>query len=111
MGLKDLPVQYALWLAAREAHLQQDLQKSDFTTDLFKQYKKHLGAMRFRVLIEGQKMVVPQRVKELMDFGEFSWLTPVIPLYKLTRMLKAEWLLKKILLPSGYHAQIKELDV
>jgi len=111
MGVLHLPLNYTLWLPVREAHLQQNLQKSDFTNDLFKQYKKHLGAMRFKVLIEGQKLVVPQRVKELMDFSEFSLLTPFIPLYKLTRMFKAEWLLKNFLLPSVYHSQIKALDV
>lgn len=111
MGVIDLPLNYKSWLPIREEHLQQNLQKSDFTIDLFKQYKKHLGAMRYKVLIEGQKLVVPQRVKELMDFGEFSLLTPVVPLYKLTRVFKAEWLLKNILLPADYVHQIKELDV
>lgn len=111
MGVKDLPMNYKLWLPVRESHLQEDLQKSDYTIDLFKQYKKHLGAMRFKVLLEGQKLVVPQRVKELLNFGEFSLLTPVVPLYKLTKVFKAEWLLKNILLPKDYKEQIRELDV
>src|SRR6185436_2495212 len=85
MGVKDLPLNYNLWLPIREEHLKQNLQKSKYTIDLFKQYKKHLGAMRFKVLIEGQKLVVPQRVKELMGFGSFSLLSPIVPLYKLTR--------------------------
>ncbi|HZV70725.1 MAG TPA: oxygenase MpaB family protein [Saprospiraceae bacterium] len=111
MGLKDLPLNYTLWLPVREEHLQQNLQKSNYTIDLFKQYKKHLGAMRFKVLLEGQKLVVPQRVKELMSFGEFSFLTPVVSIYKLTRVFKAEWLLKNILLPADYKEQIRELDI
>lgn len=111
MGVKDLPLNYNLWLPVREEHLQQNLQKSNYTVDLFKLYKKHLGTMRFKVLMEGQKLVVPHRVKVLMDFGEFSLLTPVVPLYKLTRVFNAEWLLKNILLPADYHKQIKELDI
>ena len=111
MGVKDLPPNYNLWLPVREDHLQQNLEKSKYTIDLFKQYKKHLGAMRFRVLIEGQKLVVPERVNELMDFNEFSLLAPVVPLYKLARVFKAEWLLKNMLLPVDYKEQIKELDV
>ena len=67
--------------------------------------------MRFKVLIEGQKLVVPQRVKELLDFSDFSLLTPVVPLYKVSRLMKMDWLLKNILLPSEYMDQIKELDV
>ena len=111
MGLKELPQTYIEWLPVRETHLMNDLQKSNYTADLFKQYKKHLGAMRFRVLIEGQKLVVPDRVKELLQFGDFSMLTPVVPIYKISRLMKMDWLLKNILLPSDYMDQINELDV
>jgi hypothetical protein len=111
MGLKELPQTYNEWLPVRETHLLKDLQKSNYTADLFKQYKKNLGAMRFRVLIEGQKLVVPGRVKELLQFSDFSLLTPVVPIYKVSRLMKMDWLLKNILLPSDYKDQINELDV
>jgi hypothetical protein len=111
MGLKELPLTYTEWLPVREAHLMADLQKSEYTADLFKQYKKHLGAMRFKVLIEGQKLVVPQRVKELLQFSDFSLLTPVVPVYKISRLMKMDWLLKSILLPSDYKDEINKLDV
>lgn len=111
MGLKELPPNYIEWLPARETHLQQDLQKSEYTTDLFKQYKKHLGAMRFKVLIEGQKLVVPQRVKELLEFRDFSFLTPAVPVYKISKLMKMDWLLRNILLPADYKDQVDALDV
>ena len=111
MGLKELPLTYIDWLPVRESHLMQDLAKSEYTADLFKQYKKHLGAMRFRVLIEGQKLVVPDRVKELLQFSDFSLLTPMVPVYQVSKLMKMDWLLKNILLPSDYKDQINELDV
>src|SRR6187399_881881 len=111
MGLKELPLTYKKWLPVRHSHLIEDLQKSKYTADLFKQYKKHLGAMRFKVLIEGQKLVVPDRVKELLQFSDLSLLTPVVPLYKISRLMKVDWLLKNILLPPDYKDQINELDV
>ncbi len=111
MGLKELPTTYSEWLSVRDAHLMADLKNSEYTVDLFKQYKKHLGSMRFKVLIEGQKLVVPPRVKELLHFSDFSLLTPVVPLYKISRLMKMDWLLKNILLPSDYKDQINELDV
>ncbi len=111
MGLKKLPLTYIEWLPVRDEHLMDDLQKSAYTADLFKQYKKHLGAMRFKVLIEGQKLVVPDRVKELLQFSDFSLLAPVVPVYKISRLMKMDWLLKSILLPSDYKDQINELDV
>jgi hypothetical protein len=111
MGLKELPLTYNEWLPVRKSHLMEDLQKSEYTADLFSQYKKHLGAMRFKVLIEGQKLVVPDRVRELLQFSDFSLLTPVVPLYKISRQMKMDWLLKNIILPSEYKDQINELDV
>lgn len=111
MGLKDLPPTYTKWLPMREAHLKADLQMSKYTTDLFKQYKKHLGAMRYSVLIEAQKLVVPNIVKELLHFSKFSLLKPAVTLYKISRLMKMDWLVKKILLPAAYKDQIDELDV
>lgn len=111
MGVKELPATYQEWLPVRQQHLMQDLQKSAYTEDLFRQYKKHLGPMRFKVLIEGQKLVVPERVKELLHFSDFSLLGPAVPLYKVSRLMKLDWILKNILLPKEYMEQIKSLDV
>ena len=111
MGLKDLPQAYLEWLPVREAHLLEDLKKSEYTDDLFKQYKKHLGTVRYKVLIEGQKLVVPDLVKALLQFRTFSWLIPIVPLYKLSRHLKMDGIFKTILLPNAYKAQINALDV
>jgi hypothetical protein len=111
MGLKELPKNYIDWLPVRQSHLMENLQKSEFTTDLFKQYRKHLGAMRYKVLLEGQKLVVPNRVKELMHFSNFSIITPLVPIYKFSKLIKMNGFIKAILLPSDYKAQIDELDV
>jgi hypothetical protein len=111
MGLKELPLTYEAWLPVRETHIEQDLQKSEYTARLFDQYKKQLGAMRFRVLIEGQKLVVPEKVRKLLHFSDFSLLTPVVPLYKISRLMKMDWLLKNLLLPHNYKDKFNELDV
>nr|WP_294907241.1 oxygenase MpaB family protein [uncultured Lacibacter sp.] len=111
MGLKELPDNYEQWLPVRHAHLLADLKKSEYTVDLFKQYKKHLGSMRFKVLTEAQKLVVPHRVKELLHFTDVSLLTPVVPLYKISRLMNMDWMLKNILLPAEYKEQINALDV
>ena len=67
--------------------------------------------MRFEVLVEGQKLVVPDRVKELLNFSDFSLLTPVVPVYKISRLMKMDWMLKNILLHSDYKNQINALDI
>jgi hypothetical protein len=111
MGLKELPTNYKDWLVSREKHLKEDLEKSKYTVDLFKQYKKHLGSMRYKVLVESQILVVPEQVRKLLGFPRFSWLTPAVPLYKISRLIKMDALIKAILLPAAYKKQIKELDV
>lgn len=111
MGLKDLPQNYADWLPVRASHLQQNLEKSNFTKDLFRQYKKHLGIFRFKILIEGQKMVIPKIVKKMLHFSDFSLLSPAIPVYNIVKWMKMDWLLKSVLLPSEYKEQINRLNI
>lgn len=111
MGLKDLPSNYREWLPMRAEHLEQNLVKSNFTTDLYKQYRKHLGFVRYKLLLEGQKLVVPHRVNKLLALGQVRFLRPVLFLYKLTRKIKLDWFLKSIILPKEYKAEIRELDV
>lgn len=111
MGLKGLPENYPEWLRMRAEHLQQDLIKGKYTTDLYKQYKKHLGPLRYKLLIEGQKLVVPQKVNELLQLGKVSLLIPVLAFYNLTKKLKMDWFLKSAILPKEYKMEIKELDV
>lgn len=110
MNLKDLPVKYDAWLIMREDHLHQDLIKSNYTTDLYKQYRKHLGAVRFKILKESQKLVVPAHVNELLNLGKITWITPLISIYKFSRKIKMDDLLKAIILPQAYKEQIKALD-
>ena len=111
MGLKDLPSNYNDWIIMRNEHLQNDLVKSDYTSDLYNQYKKHLGIARFIVLKESQKLVVPQHVNELLGLGKTRWITPLLVIYKLSRKIKLDGLLKALLLPSAYKKEIRELDV
>jgi len=111
MGLKGLPANFDEWVKMRDEHLQKDLEKSHYTIDLYKQYKKHLGGFRYILLKESQKLVVPRHVNKLLRLGNFSWLTPVLFFYKLSRKVRLDWFLKSLVLPAEYKKQIKELDI
>lgn len=111
MGLKDLPENYEQWLPVREQHMQHDLARSRYTDDLFLQYKKHLGKVRYTVLTGAQQLVVPEQVRRLLDFPRLSWLKPAVPLYKFSRALHLDQLVKTLLLPAAYQKQIRALDV
>jgi hypothetical protein len=110
MQVPDLPLTYIAWLPVRDAHMQNDLIKSRFTDDLFLQYKKHLGYLRYQVLKEAQILVVPPRVARLLHFRKFSLLTPVVPAYKLSRRVNLDRWIKAVLLPPAYQKQIRALD-
>ena len=111
MYLKELPSNYVEWKVDYEKHLQNDLAKGKYTVDLFKQYKKHLGAFRYYILIEAQKLLVPKRVHDLLGFNKFSMMNAVIPAYKLSRLIKLDGMLKDLVLPNKYKKQVKELDI
>jgi hypothetical protein len=105
MGLTLLPANYTEWLISREVHLQNDLVKSKYTIDLYKQYRKHLGSTRFLILCESQKMILPPVAKELLCLNNRQWVKPLLPLYKLLKRMGWDRLVKLILLPKKYRAQ------
>lgn len=111
MNIEELPENYTHWLKIRKQHLYNDLHNSHYTEDLFKQYKKHLGRLRYFLLLEVQSLMVPPKVKELLNLKKISWLDPFVPLYKLSRKIKADWFIKSMLLPAAYRRQIRALDV
>ncbi len=111
MNLQGVPDNYTDWLAVRNYDLEHDLVKSNYSTDLYKQYKKHLGSFRYRVLIEGQIIVVPEKVRRLLHLRKFSFLTIILPFYKLSRIIKLAGFVKSIILPSKYKQEIKAMDI
>jgi hypothetical protein len=110
MGLKDLPNNYSAWVTMRGKHLQQNMEYGDLTRDLFKQYRKHLGNQRYWLLRKVQALVVPPRVKHLLQLESGKILLPVLFLYKLTGIINLKQVLRSVLLPAKYKAQIHALD-
>lgn len=110
MGLQELPASYADWIPERSKHLKQNLTKSNFTIDLYKQYKKHLGAIRYWLLRQIQILVVPYEVNMMLGLGKTSMLTPALSVYKTSRKLKMDWFLLSSLLPAKYKMHVKALE-
>jgi uncharacterized protein (DUF2236 family) len=110
VGLRGLPTTFPEFKQMRQEHLIQNLQESKLTTDLYQQYRKHLGRIRFKMLLEAQILVVPDRVIELLKLGRVSLIKPVLSAYKLSRYFKLDWFLKSLVMPAEYKNQIKDLD-
>jgi hypothetical protein len=111
MKLEGLPLNFTDWQLMREDHLQQNLICSDFTTNLYKQYKKHLGLVRYAILKQVQLVLVPEKVNTLLPLGHIPWVAPLLQFYKFCRFVKLEGILKAALLPAKYKVQIQMLDI
>jgi hypothetical protein len=111
MGLVGLPESFKAWLVMRDEHLRDNTEKSRFTVDLYKQYRKHLGSVRYLLLKQAQVLVAPPRINQLLGLGTIEWLNPVISVYKLCRKLNLDNALKAAILPKEYQKQIKGLDI
>ncbi len=110
MSLKELPANYTGWTSSYQMHLENDLQKSSCSKDLFKQYQKHLGGFRYWLLSETQKLIVPPIVREMLSLKNFSWISIALPFYKFSRVLKLDKPIRSLLLPSKYKSPIDALD-
>ena len=111
MKIQDLPQSYSQFKKMRKAHLRNDLIYSEFTKDLYLQYRKHLGPVRYFLLLETQNLITPAKVRKSLGFKRPSLLTPLLWMYKLSRNFKLDKLAKALILPAEYKAEIKSLDV
>lgn len=111
MGISGLPPNYTAWLPVRTQHMADHLHHSQYTAHLYKQYRHHLGAVRYRILLEGQKLILPRVVRHHLRLGALSALVVVVPLYKLCKALRLDWLLKSLLLPPAYKDQVRALEM
>jgi hypothetical protein len=111
MGLSGLPETFEQWQKMRQEHLDRNMQYSGYTDDLFRQYRKHLGKVRYRILLEVQTLVAPRKVRDLLCFRKTSFIHPLLVLYKASKSVKVDWLLRSLLLPTKYKKEIRALDV
>lgn len=111
MHLQSLPLNYAEWLLSREEHLQKNLVKSNLSMDLFKQYKKHLGGLRYQMMLTLQSKLVPDKVKLLLRLRSNKFSAFMIAGYKLLKKIRMEVLLKKLFIPSAYISRIESWNI
>jgi len=110
MKLKGLPASFGAWQQMRNNHLREDLIRSEFTIDLYRQYQKHLGKIRFAILKQVQVNLSPDEVNELLGLKKGAWFGLLLKAYKISKLIKVNKLLKGALLPNAYRAQIRGLD-
>ncbi|GAB3900292.1 hypothetical protein GCM10028803_22900 [Larkinella knui] len=110
MGVPELPQNYADWQTDRRLHLDRDLAHSSFTDQLFVRYREELGNWRYGLLLQAQSLLVPDQVRKRLPLPEKPALASMMWLYKVLERLRLRALTQRILLPSAYLHQIRELD-
>lgn len=111
MGVSQLPGNYHDWLEVRAQHLQHNLEKSNYTTDLYKQYRKHLGLVRFHILLKAQSRLLPGVALELLQKRPSKIFKLLLPIYRAAGKIGLHAFIKRIFLPAKYHDQIQQLNV
>ncbi|GAB3833878.1 oxygenase MpaB family protein [Hymenobacter jeollabukensis] len=111
MGIADLPATHAEWLRQRRQHLAADLAPSRYTTDLYRQYRRHLGPVRYALLRQAQGLVVPPLVRAQLGLGHGLALRPIIGVYRRVQHLAPSRWARTSLLPAAFRAQIAALDM
>ncbi|HYF70631.1 MAG TPA: oxygenase MpaB family protein [Ohtaekwangia sp.] len=111
MKIETIPFTFNEWLEDRKRHSEHDLEKSQYTEILFKQYRKRLGFVRYYILRLAQGEIVPAHVKGLLHLKGSFIMKMIIRVYKYTVYLRIDWMLKKSILPTEYFDEIKRLDI
>lgn len=110
LAIPDLPSSYLEWRLDRERHLHRDLLYSDGTRTLYAQYRQHLGAWRYQLLLRIQGLLVPAHVRGLLGLRSAQWLRPLLRVYPILVRAGLRTTMQRLLMPSEYLAAVRGLD-
>jgi uncharacterized protein (DUF2236 family) len=110
LNVKELPECYETWQADRRAHISRDLAFSKHTALLYKQYRRHLGEWRYRLLLQVQGMLVPERVRRLLGLGRGSVLSALVGGYGYLEALGLRTPVRRMLIQPRYRREVEKFD-
>jgi uncharacterized protein (DUF2236 family) len=111
MNIPELPDGYAEWQKDRRLHLQRDLENTAYTKDLYSRYRRHLGAWRYRILLDVQALLAPQRVRRLLNLSAHNPLAYLIWSYGIVDALGLQTLVRRALLPPEHRQAVERLNL
>ena len=111
LGVLDVPATYDDWLEDRERHLARDLVYSDQTAELYAQYRRHLGAWRYALLLQVQALLAPEIVRRLLGRRPVPGIGALVAAYRLMVRAGLREAAHRALLPARYLGDVRKLDV
>lgn len=109
LGIPDLPEGYDRWRTDRERHMRRDLAFSRHTAELYRSYRRHLGAWRFALLLGLQGALAPEPVRRLLRLPG-PWLRPALATYPAVAGLGLRGVMRKALVPAEHLDAVGRLD-
>ena len=110
LKIKDLPEDYAQWRTDRRAHLARDLTFSKHTALLYARYRKHLGEWRYRILLQVQGQLVPERVRRLLRLSRWAVFSALIEGYGYLVVPGLRPLVRRLLVQPQYWSEVDKFD-
>ncbi len=110
LRILELPATYTTWQADRMRHLQRDLVYSKHTSMLYAQYRRHLGAWRYHLLLQVQALLVPEHVRQLLHLQARPLVSYALWTYPILDQMGLRSLVQQLLLPARYLDDVQQLD-
>lgn len=107
LEIPDLPEDYIRFERVRQIELHRNLVPSPLTIDLFAQYRKHLGCLRYPLLLFIQKKLCHPVVKEKLHFGLTWGQEGLWKIFQLIRYIPGYPKLKYWLIPEPHRFTLK----
>src|SRR6185295_9596027 len=97
--ISNLPGSYADWLLDRRLHLVRDLTYSKHSAMLYRAYHKHLGILRYYLLLEVQALLAPPEVRRLLRINSNPLISGLAHAYGLIGSGNVQSLVHTLLIP------------
>lgn len=109
MQISNLPVDYTAFVYERACSLQKHLEPSAYTSDLFRQYRKHLGWFRYFCMLNVEQLVCHPILRQ--KFHQHPIIVPHLSfmIYKFSRLLGLKNCLLQWLIPKAYRSLFHQI--
>jgi hypothetical protein len=105
-----LPASYTEWQHDRQRHLKRDLVYSEYTAQLYQQYRRHLGPWRYYMLLQLQALLAPEEVRLLLALNSLPLFPELVRAYRIVDRFRLQLLVRRALIPPRYWADIQKLE-
>jgi uncharacterized protein (DUF2236 family) len=110
LNVKELPESYERWREDRRSHMEHDLAHGRHTALLYESYRRHLGELRYQLLLQVQALLVPERVRRLLRLRRRALFSAAVDVYASLPVPGLRPLLRRLLLQPRYWGEVAELE-